>query len=177
MITEREFHSTVWTGSLVVCWGGESRTSQALTTGGRYDPATDTWTPMSTLDAPEGRWRHSTVWTGSEMIVWGGFSLRSGGRYTPVTDTWLPTSIGGAPTGRTEASAVWTGSEMIVWGGDAGPAGLALAGGAGARCSRARHPLPPATDTWLPTSLSNAPTPRFFHTAVWTGTRMVVWGG
>lgn len=168
MITEREFHSTVWTGSLVLIWGGESRTSQALTTGGRYDPATDTWTPMSTLDAPEGRWRHSTVWTGSEMIVWGGFSLRSGGRYNPVTDTWLPTSIGGAPTGRTEASAVWTGSEMIVWGGNAWPSGLALADGA--RYS-------PATDTWLPTSLSNAPTPRFFHTAVWTGTRMVVWGG
>ena len=32
-------------------------------------------------------------------------------------------------------------------------------------------------DTWTPTSLTNAPTARAGHTAVWTGSEMIVWGG
>ncbi|MFH1098591.1 MAG: MopE-related protein [Candidatus Uhrbacteria bacterium] len=30
---------------------------------------------------------------------------------------------------------------------------------------------------WLPTSIENAPSPRFDHSAVWTGEEMIVWGG
>ncbi len=32
-------------------------------------------------------------------------------------------------------------------------------------------------DTWSATTLINAPSGRFYHTAVWTGTEMIVWGG
>ena len=32
-------------------------------------------------------------------------------------------------------------------------------------------------DTWTPTTLTNAPTARIIHTAVWTGSEMIVWGG
>jgi hypothetical protein len=32
-------------------------------------------------------------------------------------------------------------------------------------------------DTWTPTTLINAPTARHAHTAVWTGSEMIVWGG
>ena len=32
-------------------------------------------------------------------------------------------------------------------------------------------------DTWTPTSLTNAPDGRSNHTAVWTGSEMIVWGG
>ena len=32
-------------------------------------------------------------------------------------------------------------------------------------------------DTWIPTSLTNAPAARRWHTAVWTGSEMIVWGG
>jgi hypothetical protein len=32
-------------------------------------------------------------------------------------------------------------------------------------------------DTWTPTSTTNAPTGRAYHSAVWTGTEMIVWGG
>ena len=32
-------------------------------------------------------------------------------------------------------------------------------------------------DTWTPTSLTNVPTARQYHTAVWTGSEMIVWGG
>ena len=35
----------------------------------------------------------------------------------------------------------------------------------------------PGTDSWTATSTTNAPTGRSSHTAVWTGSEMIVWGG
>src|SRR5206468_13109812 len=32
-------------------------------------------------------------------------------------------------------------------------------------------------DTWTATSTTNAPAARFGHTAVWTGSEMIIWGG
>src|SRR5207244_9619931 len=32
-------------------------------------------------------------------------------------------------------------------------------------------------DTWTATSLANAPAGRIYHTVVWTGSEMIVWGG
>jgi N-acetylneuraminic acid mutarotase len=34
-----------------------------------------------------------------------------------------------------------------------------------------------ADDTWMATSLVNVPSPRGAHTAVWTGSEMIIWGG
>jgi hypothetical protein len=52
---------------------------------------------------------------------------------------------------------------MIVWGG----AGALNTGGS----------YDPATDTWTVTSTVGAPSGRRQHTAVWTGSKMIVWGG
>src|SRR6202035_1693441 len=35
----------------------------------------------------------------------------------------------------------------------------------------------PGSDSWIITSTTNAPDPRYEHTAVWTGSEMIVWGG
>ena len=35
----------------------------------------------------------------------------------------------------------------------------------------------PSTDTWEATSMANAPSARGSHSAVWTGSEMIVWGG
>jgi N-acetylneuraminic acid mutarotase len=35
----------------------------------------------------------------------------------------------------------------------------------------------PMTDSWTPTATVGAPSPRYDHTAVWTGTEMIIWGG
>src|ERR1044072_4446451 len=35
----------------------------------------------------------------------------------------------------------------------------------------------PTTDSWTATSTTNAAEGRTLHTAVWTGTEMIVWGG
>ena len=49
---------------------------------------------------------------------------------------------------------------MIIWG----------SGNTGGRYD-------PTTDSWSATSLNGVPSGRAAHTAVWTGTEMIVWGG
>jgi N-acetylneuraminic acid mutarotase len=100
----------------MIVWGGYYGTTMTIT-GGRYDPASDTWQETSLTNVPEARQQHSAVWTGSQMIVWGGCNnnvslcgggtiLNSGGRYDPATDTWQATSTSGAPEGSYSAAVV-----------------------------------------------------------------------
>ena len=128
----------------------------------------ETWTTISTTNAPAARASHTAVWTGSEMIVWGGYGgtyLNTGGRYDPSTDSWTAVSTINAPAPRGGNTAVWTGTEMIVWGGDDG-----FSVNTGGKYN-------PATDTWTATNTATAPIGRIFHTAVWDGSEMIVWGG
>jgi N-acetylneuraminic acid mutarotase len=164
----RQLATAVWTGTEMIVWGG-SDGSSALNTGGRYNPSTDTWTPTSVVNAPSARSFDTAVWTGSEMIVWGGTEDMTGGRYNPVTDTWTPISTTNAPEGRISHTTVWTGSEMIIWG------GFSFTGFNNYLNSGARYN--PTTDSWTATSVTNAPAARWHHTAVWTGSEMVIWGG
>ncbi len=174
----RSGHTAVWTGSEMIVWGGYfyDTLDRYLNTGGKYNPSTDTWVPTSTgLNCPTGRNRHAAVWTGAEMIVWGGYGgsyWNTGGRYNPVTDAWTATSTGtNVPAGRSDHTTVWTGTEMIVWGGYYWFSGVPYYLNTGGRYT-------PATDTWAATSTgANVPAGRYVHTAVWTGTEMVVWGG
>jgi N-acetylneuraminic acid mutarotase len=164
-------HTAVWTGTEMIIWGGGSNTS-ILKTGGRYNPSTDSWIATNTTGAPFARRVHTAVWTGTEMIVWGGFGAHghenTGRRYNPNTDRWVAMTTTGAPTGRSGNAAVWTGTEMIVWGGitDIEPNGVNTGG---------RYN--PTTNIWVATTTNNAPDARFLHTAVWSGTEMIVWGG
>jgi N-acetylneuraminic acid mutarotase len=161
--------TAVWTGSLMLVWGGYTG-SGPLDTGGRYDPAIDSWSPITRVGAPPPRYWHTAVWTGNELIVWGGWTQQggaptdTGARYNPLTDSWTALPIDNAPAARRGHTAVWTGSQMLVWGGHQE---LIPSGG---RYS-------PATDRWEPITQTNAPSARHGHTAVWTGTRMIVWGG
>jgi N-acetylneuraminic acid mutarotase len=133
----------------------------------------DTWTPTSLSNAPAAREYQTAVWTGNEMIVWGGEDIsgslvNTGGRYNPSTDSWTATSTTNAPSARQSHTAVWTGSEMIVWGGN--HFAFPYYFNTGGRYN-------PDTDSWIATSTINAPAARNAHTAVWTGSEMIVWGG
>jgi hypothetical protein len=177
----RSNHSMVWTGSEVIVWGGVGLVnghSALFNDGARYDPATDTWTATRLTGAPSPRYLQSAVWTGTRMIIWGGNAIdviggaNSGGLYDPAADSWTPTSTATAPQGREEHTAVWTGTRMIVWGGFAAPDSPETA-----------YPLDtgglydPVANSWTATSTAGAPAPRIRHTAVWTGNKMIVWGG
>jgi N-acetylneuraminic acid mutarotase len=172
----RSIHTAVWTGREMIVWGGGTIVPppRTMNSGGRYDPATETWTPTPVEGAPAGRWRHTAVWTGSEMIVWGGDASgvsNTGGAYDPGTNSWRWTSTLLAPAPRVDHTAVWTGGEMIVWGGvtDVPLSGTRLSSGG-------RYD--PVLDSWRATR-DDATTPRARagHSVVWTGGRMIVWGG
>src|SRR4051812_45550407 len=96
--------------------------------GGRYDPATDTWKPMSSIGAPPATTELTCTWTGSELFVFGGMTdsgdyAGSLGLYDPVRDAWRPVQAAGAPKPRFQHSAVFTGRDVIVWGGQEDPYG------------------------------------------------------
>src|ERR1700682_3689322 len=85
-------------------------------------------------------------------------------------EMWTPTSVGSnVPSQRSIHTAIWTGSilggKMIIWGGSNGTS--LNTGGV----------YDPITDLWTATSLVNAPAIRAAHSAVWTGSKMIVWGG
>ena len=167
---ERLYHTAVWNGSEVIVWGGFGwmQSTGALVetdTGGRYDPASDTWMPMSTEGVPP-KSEHTAVMAGNEMFVWGG-NADTGFRYDPGTDTWTAMSTIGAPSSRRLNAAAWTGNEMIVWGGQ----------GAGGEALNSGGRYDPMTDTWTAMSTVNAPSPRRDMAYVWTGTEFIVWGG
>jgi N-acetylneuraminic acid mutarotase len=225
----RTRHTAVWTGDRMFVWGGLGASS-TLNDGARYDPAGDSWSAAPTSGAPAARWLHTAVWTGTEMILWGGLDayggnpLNDGGRFYVPAEAWTgissnapvlpwprtdatcvwtgsellfwggqlddghsyrtfndgwryqPTSrtvtaipTNGAPTGRFAHSAVWTGSEMIIWGGN-------IAEGSGRVTNNGARYLP-AANLWLPLNTTSSPSARAFHTAVWTGLDMIVWGG
>jgi N-acetylneuraminic acid mutarotase len=166
----RYFHTAVWTGSRMLIWGGRGPGVQR--TGKSYDPSMNSWSPIDTANAPSAREMHSAIWTGSKMIIWGGFtnssSTNTGGIYDPVSNTWTSMSATNAPSPRKHQTAVWTGSKMIIWGGDST---------AGLHYLKTGGVYDPSTDTWTSTSLSNCPDGRNAHTAIWTGDKMIIWGG
>jgi hypothetical protein len=166
----RKFHTAVWTGSRMIVWGGTNVLGASFNTGGQYDPVGNAWTDTTTTGAPTARYQHTAVWTGTRMIVWSGANgSNTGGQYDPVGDSWTATATAGAPTYRFIHTAVWTGSRMIVWGG-ADPLTSTIFNTGGQ--------YDPVGNTWTTaTTTAGAPTARYSHTAVWTGTRMIVWGG
>src|SRR5438552_1623154 len=125
------------------------------------------------------------------MICSGGVTkvstaAHTGGIYNPATDSWRATSTTNVPSARYLHTAVWTGSEMIVWGGNDGCRVTNTGGRYCAQPSTTPTPTPTPTqtppstcvfDNWTATSRTNAPTARDSHTAVWTGSEMIVWGG
>jgi N-acetylneuraminic acid mutarotase len=152
----------------MIVWGGFAY----IGTGGRYEPATDTWRSTTTTFAPPGRFLHSLVWTGREMIVWGG-TVESGdafpSAYDPVKDRWKRISRKGEPEARDFHTAVWTGTEMVIWGGRArdGSGEFLTTGGR----------YDPAARTWTALAPMDVAEERIDHTAVLAGDKMVVWGG
>lgn len=116
--------TAVWTGTEMIVFGGANAAyTTTYNDGGRYDPATDSWRPLSSAGRPPARWHHGAVWTGAEMIIHGGEYNNAAGlvpgthAYAPGTDTWREIVVPGADGGRRVHATHWTGDALIVWGG------------------------------------------------------------
>ncbi|MBN2382802.1 IPT/TIG domain-containing protein [bacterium] len=169
--TPRSYHTGIWADRFyqMIVWGGLTSTTNT-NSGGLYNPASDTWTTVSTATGvPDRRAFHTAVWTGNEMIIWGGDESlafkNTGGLYDPETDSWTVTATLAAPAARRFHTAVWADDQMIVWGGSA--SALMNSGGC----------YDVYADSWMALPTTNAPTARYYHSSVWAGDEMIVWGG
>lgn len=161
----------------MLVWGGYHG-GTSVGTGARFDPVSNTWSPISMINAPSARYGHTAVWTGSEMIVWGGTDGMTrhldGKRYDPTTDQW--TSIAPASVAREFHTAVWMNDKMLIYGGQGNdgvdpnaylPTAITIGGGA----------YDSVLNSWNVIPATNQPSSRAHHVAVAIGNRMVVWGG
>jgi N-acetylneuraminic acid mutarotase len=124
------------------------------------------------------RYSASAVWTGREMIIWGGawragnasIWLDDGAAYDPAGDRWR--RIASSPLApRSESFIAWTGTQVLVWGGQKRDS---ITGFGDEFSDGALYD--PAKDTWKP--MATWPlAERYGARAVWTGKRLVVWGG
>lgn len=114
--------SGVWTGDEFIVFGGRTCGNVDgcdVSSGGRYDPDADVWSPLEPRGAPSARHDHAGVWTGDRMLLWGGSGalLNTGALFDPARDTWTPMTTVGAPLGRRLSSGIWTSHGFITWGG------------------------------------------------------------
>ncbi|MEM7658985.1 MAG: hypothetical protein AAF399_22875 [Bacteroidota bacterium] len=113
-------HTAVWTGTEMIIWGGFTDvTTEPIPNGGKYNPATNSWSTMATVSAGRARNGHQAFWTGDKMIVWGGFDFNyfrvpSGSIYDAATDSW--SIFGYSFDDETRSKAEWTGCELVVMG-------------------------------------------------------------
>lgn len=173
-IAPPDWSNAVWAGTEMVVWGGTGACEGCPPWSGGFalDPGSGRWRELP--DAPIGqRANFQAAWAGRELIVWGGQAgpgtEADGAAFTTSTDRWR--RLGPSPLdGRYWASAAWTGRAMVVWGGYDAYAGE----GQGVFGDGAAYD--PRADAW--DEVSGAPlSPRCNHSAVWTGTLMVIWGG
>ena len=153
----------VWTGRKVVVFG---TTVNAQTVFYTYDVPATTW---SVGAAPPFQYftggTNFAAWTGSKMLT---FTVGQGASYDPASDSWSTMNTTGAACAQ-QGTAVWTGSLWILWGGDACMNSEIVVDTGAA--------YDPSNDTWTPIPVQGAPSARRSHTAVWTGSEMIIWGG
>ena len=56
--------------------------------GAVYDPATDTWAPISTAGAPVARFGPAVKKVGGSVLIWGGVDHPDGALYDPGVNAW-----------------------------------------------------------------------------------------
>lgn len=181
----RELPFMQWNGSRVIVYGGSDETvaspSYYRTDGGIWDPVANTWTAIpgvsSSTPLPD-RPGTGATWTATGLFVAGRWGAGTAGyfdHWVPSASAWPSACSFPLPTvGNQYGSLVWTGSEAIWWGGLANSGPTAYVDtyyGVGFRAAPGS-----CTTTSIPTA-TNAPSPRAKHTAVWTGSRMIVFGG
>jgi hypothetical protein len=164
--TARVFATAVWTGSVVVVFGGSDATGATpYKDGAVYDPAKDAWSAIPM--ASKARSSSLGFWDGTRAIFWGGIGV--GGAAVSGADrfdltTWGAASVTGDPGAVLSPASAWDGKTMYLEGGLV----------AGVRTDKV-FSYASSTDTW--TSLSKVLTARTNAFGVWDGARFVVWGG
>lgn len=169
----RQDPAAVWSGDEMLVWGGGRGGAfdhlDIARDGLAYEPGSEIWKripPAPLLEVLPTAY----AWTGEELLVVGTSARRDrvlGAAFDPETRAWR--RIATFPFGRRAAfTGVWTGRELLLWGGVKGRFQEDFA--------RDVIAYDPVTDAWR--RGASAPIKgRADHSAVWTETEMIVWGG
>jgi Galactose oxidase, central domain len=167
----RVLASAVWTGSVVVVWGGgDASGATNPSSGSRYDPASNSWQAMTLQGAPLGRRAAYGFWTGSRVLFFGGIDKSGsplGGTdlYDPVNDVWSTANTNGQPTPRVDPTVGWSGSLLLVFGGRF----------QNNTASQSTYTYDVAANAW--DNVADGPSQRSGALGVWDGTFLLTWSG
>ena len=179
-------------GEKVVCWGGApyiagqaytqspTQPSELTNSGAVYSATDDTWTAMSTTNAPSPRSGMVALAMRGKMFIWGGTDgttnslgeqnyFHDGGIFDPETNTWTSISKEGSPPTYNGWSGLWAEEQGLayVWAfiwapGDREPAVVLST-------------YDPSADRWVPVDVTGFP--RMQDTNfVWTGRDLLAVG-
>ncbi|MBP9707343.1 MAG: hypothetical protein KBD78_06830 [Oligoflexales bacterium] len=149
-----------------------------------YDLINNSWKqiPINIPEYLEQRINAKYLWTGAQLVVFGGTNLDESLFYNDgAILSWnfktnefewkplVPTAdLNMSP--RKDHSLTFTGAELIVWGG-CGPLII------GCKALNDGFAFNPTTNIWRRLTTQSAPSPRSFHSAVWNGQHLIIWGG
>ncbi len=108
-----------WSGSEMIVFMGATTMDlgSPIGDGGRYDPATDTWRPLSTTNAPGARVGCASGWMSDKLVIWGSSGFTDGFLYDPTADQWSPITSTNAPSRRQRFAYATSARSLLVWGG------------------------------------------------------------
>lgn len=177
-------HTALWTGELMIIWGGcieagDISCRQYANDGAIFNPATGVFTPMETPAFLSGRIEHSATLAGKYMVIYGGRrsgtnGLSDGAIYDISTGEW--TQLSGNQPGiemrRYGHSAEFDSlrGRILFWGGQS--AARVFSSDTLAFDLTAEGVRP-----WSVVPVGSAPNGRIGHTGVWAQDALVIWGG
>ncbi|HEY5375698.1 MAG TPA: hypothetical protein VIK01_18595, partial [Polyangiaceae bacterium] len=166
MLTPRSTATAVWTGSVVIVFGGIDGTENLLKDAAAYDPQSKLWSALPS--AATARSQPLGFWDGARAIFWGGTATNNlpiaGADRFDLT-TWAASSKTGDP-GQLLAPAVgFDGSIVYFQGG--------LFNGNNRQDKVFSYTT--KTDNW--SALSKSLSARSSAFGAWDGSHFVVWGG
>jgi hypothetical protein len=139
---------------------------------------------LQTAGSLSGVINPSFLWTGTNAILYAGENgcdQQNEGGYQDAAlyepDDNLMTSFTDIATPFVfNQSALWTGSEMLTFGGRSMHYDL-FDGFCTGTSNQTGYKVTPGVSSWNELPASNKPSARESHTAVWTGSKMIIWGG
>jgi len=183
-------HTALYANGKMIVFGGRATSSSysGLGDAAAYDPVANTWTvltpPSADLDARyeamgavDPTKKMVGFFGGYGPYVGSSYMRGTGAIYDTNTSTWK--SIGAALESilpysrRHEGTAWWAPDGFYVWGGQA----QNTSGSSLYQYASTGAVFDPATGNWRAMSDSNALSPRYLPTSVWTGAEAIVWGG
>ena len=171
--TARYTHTAIDAGGKLCVWGGRTANTPIFSNdGGCWDPLLNSWSPITTVNAPAAREGHTAVWVSNKMCVWGGqntsgVGYNDGGCFDPSAENWTAISLTGAPSARASHTAAVVGSLMCIIGGGINGSSTATDGG----CYNTE------SNSWTSMDMTGAPTQTHRAIAASAGSKMCIWGG